>query len=101
MYAAFGSRCGAAPFSPWIFAFDAYSIQLTNTYTQPPAGTAAGPGIWQSGAGAASKHDCSTCSISACHIVSSTQIAALQKHQSQDWVSECVQETQRADIQLF
>lgn len=36
---------------PWIFAFDAYSLQLTNTYTQPPAGNGTGPGIWQSGAG--------------------------------------------------
>ena len=53
VFAAFGSHCGAAPFSPWIFAFDAYSIQLTNTYTQPPASAGSGPGIWQSGAGAA------------------------------------------------
>ena len=52
VYAAFGSRCGASPFSPWIFAFDAYSIQLTDTYTQPPAGKGSGPGIWQAGAGA-------------------------------------------------
>ena len=52
VYAAFGSRCGASPFSPWIFAFDAYSIQLTNSYTQPPAGKESGPGIWQAGAGA-------------------------------------------------
>ena len=43
-------KCGVHV-QPWIFAFDAYSLQLTNTYTQPPVGNGTGPGIWQSGAG--------------------------------------------------
>ena len=50
VYAAFGSHCGAPPYYPWIFAFDAYTLQLTNTYTEPPM-SMPGPGIWQSGAG--------------------------------------------------
>ena len=50
VYAAFGSHCGAPPYYPWIFAFDAYTLQLTNTYTEPPL-SMPGPGIWQSGAG--------------------------------------------------
>lgn len=51
VFAAFGAHCGAAPYNPWIFAFDAYTLQLTNTYAQPPSASGSGPGIWQSGAG--------------------------------------------------